>query len=399
MSDLPKPDRPLVSVIVPAYNAELFIEKTLKSVLNQTYTDIEVLVVDDGSCDRTVEVVEQIAGSDRRVRLFRQPNSGVAAARNAAIRQAKGELIAPIDADDIWYPSNLEKQVCCLLNSPPAVGLVYSWSADITENDQLTGSLHAASIKGDVYTTLLCHNFLGNASATLIRKTCLDRVGGYSSRFKQQQAQGCEDWDLYLRIAERYEFRVVPEFLVGYRKIQHSMSRDYSSMAKSQALMLQAVQQKHPKIPSVFYRLSCSSFYLYLAHQSSQTGEDRSALSWLWQALQIECITPFLRFGFYVLAIKSLVRLLILKTVSAPVSRVMPLPKARSAAMPTVETVDLTRQKLSLSFKVWVGAMFHHIMLLINQRLSFESRFKKETPVAQPDSKLVESPLKPSHRF
>lgn len=110
------PNLPLVSVIIPAYNAESFIEETLKSVLAQTYPAIEVLVIDDGSQDRTPEIVAGMAERDPRVVLVKQSNAGVAAARNLGIDQSKGEFIAPIDADDIWYPENLEKQVQCMLD-------------------------------------------------------------------------------------------------------------------------------------------------------------------------------------------------------------------------------------------------------------------------------------------
>ena len=106
-----KPELPLVSVIIPACNAEIFLEKTLDSVLAQTYKNIEVLVVDDGSQDRTAEIVEGVAQRDHRVILLRQSNAGVAAARNLAIQKSSGKYIAPIDADDIWFPQNLEKQV------------------------------------------------------------------------------------------------------------------------------------------------------------------------------------------------------------------------------------------------------------------------------------------------
>jgi len=206
---------PLVSVIVPAYNAEKFIEKTLSSVLAQTYKNIEVLVVDDGSQDRTAEIIQSFAQIDRRVTLLQQQNAGVAAARNLAIQASRGEYIAPIDADDLWYPQNLEKQVSCMLQAEPSVGLVYSWSVDIDEDELATGGFHASTIQGNVYTTLICHNFLGNASASLIRRDCLQAVGQYNCNLKEQNAQGCEDWELYLHIAERYQYQVVPEFNVA----------------------------------------------------------------------------------------------------------------------------------------------------------------------------------------
>lgn len=299
----------LVSVIIPAYNAQHLIARTLMSVLNQTYRHLEVWVVDDGSRDRTSEIVQALAKRDDRVRLLQQPNAGVASARNLGIRSAQGEFIALIDSDDLWYPDALEKLVAQFQRSLPAVGVIYAWSLDIDEHDRPIEGFHAATINGNVYRTLICHNFLGNASATLIRKDCLDHIGGYDTQLKAQKAQGCEDWDLYLRLAEHYEFGVVPEFLIGYRKVASSMSMDFSQMARSQRLMLQTIQQNHPELPGYFYRLSRSSFYLYLAQQCNAFRDARETLGWLWQAVKAAPITSMGRLGVYFLLIKNLAKL------------------------------------------------------------------------------------------
>ncbi|MGF1522701.1 MAG: UDP-glucose 4-epimerase GalE [Leptolyngbyaceae cyanobacterium] len=298
---------PLVSVVIPAHNAETFLAKTLASIQSQTYSDLEILVIDDGSSDRTPDIVREFAQLDSRIQLFQQANAGVAAARNCGIQNAKGEFIAPIDADDLWCPETVEKLVSRLQKSCPDVGVVYAWSIDIDEQEQPIGGFHAATVVGNVYKTLICHNFLGNASSTLIRKTCLDYVGGYDSQLKAQNAQGCEDWDLYLRLAERFKFEVVPEFLVGYRKMMSSMSGNFSQMARSQQQMLQVVQCQHPEIPNFLYRLSRSSFYLHLASQYNiSSGNARGTLFWLWQAIRVDPVTPFGRLGLYVLLLKSL---------------------------------------------------------------------------------------------
>ena len=296
---------PLVSIVIPAYNADGFIAKTLNSAIAQTYQNLEILVIDDGSRDRTVKVVEAIAISDSRIKLFRQPNGGVAAARNLGIRVAKGEFIAPIDADDLWHPKAVEKLVGKFKKSSNKTGVVYAWSVDIDEQGEATGNFHAAVIDGDVYKTLICHNFLGNASSTLIRTACFDQIGGYSTQLKAKGAQGCEDWDLYLRLAERFDFAVVPEFLIGYRKISKSMSQDFAQMARSQQLMLQAIQGKHPEIPGYLYRVSRSSFYLYLAQQSNKYSSPQTTLSWLRQAVKVEPMTSLSRLGTYSLLFQS----------------------------------------------------------------------------------------------
>ena len=334
---------PLVSVIIPAYNAEKFLSKTLESVLSQTYKNIEVLVIDDGSQDKTAEIVKSIAQKDSRVILLQQQNIGVAAARNLGINNSTGEFIAPIDADDIWYPQNLEKQVQCLLQADSSVGLVYSWSVDINEEDKLTGDFRAANIEGNVFKTLLCHNFLGNASSTVIRRSCVEKIGGYNTQLKAQNAQGCEDWDFYLRIAEYYQFKVVPEFFIGYRKIANTMSGDYQKMAKSHDLMLKEVQPRHPEIPKGLYQLSKSSFYMYLARQSSIYDNHHQTLYWLSQALKADFITPVFRFGLYTLTLKSLLGLI---------------------AKPEDITIDdLYKRRFSIYFKLLVGRVFHSLLV------------------------------------
>lgn len=301
---------PLVSVIIPAYNAEKFIQKTLESVLNQTYHNIEVLVVDDGSQDTTPEIVKSITQQDSRVILLQQKNAGVSAARNLAISKSRGEYIAPIDADDIWFPQNLEKKVQCIVTSDINVGLVYSWSVYIDEEDSLTGGFVASPIEGKVYTTLVYQDFIGNASSCLIRRTCFDKIGVYNLQLKEGNTQGCEDFDLYIRIAEYYQFRVVTEFLVGYRKLTNSMSSDYTTMAKFRYVIWQSIRQKYPYIPTKLYQLSLVSFYMYLARQTSQKGNYRHTLHWLWLALKTDVSTLFLRYGFYVLLIKSCLQII-----------------------------------------------------------------------------------------
>src|SRR6266567_4906753 len=101
----------LVSVIIPAYNACVTVERTIASVVNQTYSNLEVLVVDDGSTDETALLVQRMADADRRIRLPQKPNGGLVSARNFGIAHASGEFIAPIDADDLWHPEKIAKQV------------------------------------------------------------------------------------------------------------------------------------------------------------------------------------------------------------------------------------------------------------------------------------------------
>lgn len=279
---------PLVSVIIPAYNAAEYIGETLDSVRNQTYKHLEIIVVDDGSRDQTPEYVESICRKDNRVRLLRQANQGVAAARNTAIKYSSGKFIAPVDADDIWYPSKIEKQVNCFLESGPDVGLVYTWSTSISSRGALFGAAACARYEGDVFTTMIYQNFIGNASVPLIRRSCIDRVGGYNTQLRAQAAQGCEDWDLTLRLAEYYRYRVVPEFLMGYRQLENSMSANSEVMARSYFLVINEMRKRHPGIPEYVFRWSESQFCLYLMWKSYIGGDMRSTLKWTTRALRVD---------------------------------------------------------------------------------------------------------------
>lgn len=286
--NLVQTNMPLVSVILAAYNAEIFISRTLDSILSQTYKNIEVIVVDDGSHDKTFEIVESFAKKDPRIILLKQPNAGVAAARNLAIAHSQGEYIAPIDADDIWYPQNIEKQLQCMLEAELSVGLVYAWSIDIDEYDLPTGKNRISTEEGEVCLKLVKRNFIGHASATLIRRACFDNIGGYNTQFRSQNAQGCEDFDLYLRIAEKYKFRVVPEFLIGYRQVVGSMSCNSQAMEKSRHLALVDFQRRNPEIPTTSYKDSWINYYIYLANRSYFAGDHWQAIIWSLKGIKLQ---------------------------------------------------------------------------------------------------------------
>jgi glycosyltransferase involved in cell wall biosynthesis len=168
---------PLVSVIVPAYNAASTVQETLRSVLAQTYANIEVIVVDDGSTDDTAMAVSDIVAYDLRVRLERQPQCGVAAARNRAIQCASGEFIAPMDADDLWHPTKLERQLERFRSGESDLGLVYSWFRYMDTNSFVLADGPQPAFEGSVLHQHLQWNFLGNGSIPLIRAKALFGLG------------------------------------------------------------------------------------------------------------------------------------------------------------------------------------------------------------------------------
>lgn len=274
--------QPLVSVIIPAYNAEIFIARTLTSVLNQTYRHLEVLVVDDGSTDRTADIVRQFASEDARIVLYQQSNAGVAAARNYGIKNASGEFIAPLDADDLWHKTNIEKQVRLLFLADSNVGMAYAWTASIDGADDFTGHMMTAPYHGNVYPALLYENIVGSGSACTIRRSCLETVGNFNSDLLAQDAQGCEDWDLYLRIARHYQVGVVPEVLVGYRRLASSMSTYSDKMERSRQLVFASIERRFPSVHKKVNRWAASLNHRYACRKAFNAGQTTLA----WQSLR-----------------------------------------------------------------------------------------------------------------
>ena len=351
---------PLVSVIVPAYNAKPYIEQTLDSLLNQSYPNLEIIVVDDGSRDGTALCVEVMARNHPHIRLIRQSNQGVAAARNRGIEESRGELIGPIDADDIWFPDAVTKLVNRLLESEPDVGVAYAWSVIIDENGLLDGRFRCSKIEGDVFGTLICHNFIGNASSTLIRRACLEKVGGYNEGFRAMGTQGCEDWDLYLRIAEEYQFKVVPEFLIGYRKSQTAMTSNFTVMADAHRRVIGRALQRHQSLPRALARLSTSNFYLYLAHDSHHRGQAHESFRWLRQALTAGRSFTLLRVVFYGLLAKNS-----LEVLGAPIRRGIGAARknpARGRSRRIVAVTEIERQWFNIGLKLAAQNAFHYVV-------------------------------------
>ena len=172
-------------MIVPAFNAATYIRQTLDSALAQTYRKIEVIIVDDGSSDLTAEIVEEFVARDARFQLVRQSNAGVGAARNTAIKRARGKYLAPLDADDLWSPEKLEKQVACMEQAGINTGLVYCSSALIDEQGELLHSGETKTLEGRLRHAMVMKNLLGNASVPLFRISALEKIGLYLTREKE----------------------------------------------------------------------------------------------------------------------------------------------------------------------------------------------------------------------
>jgi glycosyltransferase involved in cell wall biosynthesis len=268
----------LVSVIIPMHNAEQYIAATLASALAQTHRTIEVIVVDDGSTDGSAAVVERVAATDARVRLIRQPNRGVAHARNRAIAASQGQFIAPLDADDLWHSEKIERQVAAIQQSP-RIGGVCTWCFSIDAENRVLGKPEdRVSWTGYVLPALVLENFSGCASSPLMRRDCVLDAGGYDTSLHARNAQGCEDYKLLLAIAQQHDLVVLPLALTGYRQTPDSMSRKYWSMLRSYELVISETMQRCPDIPAKVFRWSRSNNHAYLAGKARQAGAKLDAM-------------------------------------------------------------------------------------------------------------------------
>ncbi len=224
---------PTVSIVIPTYNRAHLLSRAIQSVLNQTYADFELIIVDDGSTDETEKLVKSF--NSRMIRYIRyRENKGEAAARNAGIQSAKGEYLAFLDSDDEWMSEKLEKQMRIFEKAPPEVGIVYTGFV-VTRNKKkkyiLSGGM--ASENGDVFRNLLKGDFV-LPSTILIKVECFKRAGVFDERFSRMA-----DSELFLRMSRYYQFKCVNEPLVIYYPQPDSISANKSTCIKPYKLILE----------------------------------------------------------------------------------------------------------------------------------------------------------------
>jgi glycosyltransferase involved in cell wall biosynthesis len=288
MSDSPQTMRvePLVSIIVPVRDGESCIGDTLESALGQTYGNIEVVVVDDGSRDGTRAILDAWVERDSRVRILAQANRGVAEARNRAIAAARGEFIAPLDSDDLWDPTKIERQVRRMIEVGESTGLVYCWWVSIDANGALLDCSPRWRFEGTDADILLQVNYTGNASVPLYRRRYLDQVGGYDVTLRERDAEGCEDLDVALKVAEQSGVAVVPSWLVGYRRRRDNMSSRTGKMWRSHMAVMTGARHRRPDLSSRITRRSQDQVALHLAAVSFWSGAYGRALGWALRGLR-----------------------------------------------------------------------------------------------------------------
>ena len=223
-----------VSIIIPTYNRAYLVGRAINSILNQTFQDFEIIVVDDGSTDNTEDVVKRLGNGSINY-IKHKENKGRSAARNSGIKAAKGEFIAFQDSDDEWLPEKLEKQIEAFKNVLPEIGGVYTgfWRIESNKKSYVPSNKFAKK-EGDIYGALLKENFIG-IPVTLIKKECFKKVGLFDEKLP-----ALEDWELWIRISKYYQFKYVAEPLTISYCQADSISIDSNSLIEAYKLILKS---------------------------------------------------------------------------------------------------------------------------------------------------------------
>ena len=225
---------PLVSIVLPTYNRAYLLKRAIQSVLNQTYRNFELIVVDDGSTDNTKEVVEDF--HDKRIRyVAHEKRRGANAARNTGIKLAEGEYVAFQDDDDIWLPRKLEIQIRVFQSSSRNIGVVYTgcWRIDYKRRKVFyLPSMKKSQIEGYIYSNILKENFIPTTTA-VIKRECFQHSGFFDENLPRLQ-----EWDLWIRISKYYNFKYIDFPLVVSYISQTSISRNLDALISAQIYIL-----------------------------------------------------------------------------------------------------------------------------------------------------------------
>ncbi len=271
-----------VTVIIPAYNAEKFIEQTIDSVLAQTFQDFEIIVINDGSRDKTAEIVNSYGFS---VRCIQTTNGGVSRARNLGINNALGEYIAFLDSDDLWEPTKLEKQVA-LLDENPNIGLCFTALERVDQNLKLIGKTEAHNYP-DFCEALLLYSCVvtGSCSSVMLRTNIAKQTGGFDTVFTNY-----EDWEYWLQLSLVTEFAPISEYLVKYRTLAGSASFNDPAVIECNVKGVLNKFFAAPQLPEKYEKLrnkSYSNNWLILSGEYLHAKQYADSLRCLWNALRL----------------------------------------------------------------------------------------------------------------
>jgi len=288
-------DEPLVSVVMPIYGVERFVAEAVDSVLSQTFTDFEFIIVDDVSPDNSRAICEEY--NDERIRIVvHETNRGLAGARNTGIRQARGKYIALLDSDDKWTMDKLEKHVAHL-NESPKVGVSFARSVFMNEDGELMNTYQMPKLSGITPEHLLCRNPIGNGSAPVIRREVFSDIayednlyGETEDYFFDDNFRQSEDIECWIRIASLTDWEIegLSEPLTVYRLNSGSLSANIPKQLATWEAVIDKARIHSPELVNRAGGLARAYQLRYLSRQAIRLQDGKMALSLVCQAIKQE---------------------------------------------------------------------------------------------------------------
>lgn len=282
---------PLFSIVIPIYNVERYIRECLESVLMQTYSNFEIICVDDGSPDNSIKIVQQYI--DPRIRIITQRNRGLAAARNTGINASRGMFVALLDSDDFWHPEKLQQHYRHLSNDP-TIGVSYSASLFVDEHSELLGIGQNPKLANIKPQDIFCRNPIGNGSAPVIRKSLLRKMarpveigGDIRIQYFDENMRQSEDVEFWLRIALKTEYRFVgiKKPLTYYRVNMSGLSANLEKQYQAWLYSVRKNRELNPDFFNQWFSLGSAFQKLYLSRRAVKSGQTKTAFSLIHQAL------------------------------------------------------------------------------------------------------------------
>ncbi len=280
-----------VSVILPVYKAEKYIAATVQSVLEQTYKNFEILIIDDASPDKSIDICKQF--TDPRIKIISQANRGLAGARNTGIRNAQGKYLAFLDADDLWLREKLEKHLAHL-DSSPKVGVSFSCSTLINDVGEPLGLYQIPKLKEITVPHILCRNPIGNGSAPVIRKEVFDAIkfqdnlhGSIENFYFDEHFRQSEDIECWIRISIKTDWQIegISEALTLYRVNSGGLSANMLKQLDSWEKVIEKTRCYAPEIVNQWETLARAYQLRYLARRAVRLKDGGMAVKLVNRAL------------------------------------------------------------------------------------------------------------------
>lgn len=325
------PRTPAVSVIIPCFNAAATLARTVETVVHQTLRNIEIIVVDDGSTEPVARLLAPFQAADPRLRVVQQSNRGLAGARNRGIEEARADLIAPIDADDVWHPAFLEACTAAMLDAPTAP-FAYAYVFRIDSEDRVLPLMtHRTAPRHDA-AGLITLNSVACGSAAVFRKGEVKSAGGYDAKMVLHGLHGAEDWKLLVTLASRADPVIVERPLVGYRLDPGSMSqRDPARQLRAVRAVMDDLRANLQGVPQQVFRDGETMMIAWLLPAFAGRGDVRGFVAEFLKAYfqnPLWALNPLVR-RVHLMRLKLLVQQLKISVRGAPAER----PHLRSLEM------------------------------------------------------------------